>query len=75
MLEIGLPRVRMTRGFLQDVSRAVSRFSRGPFAENQRQHIFYPTGLNTIAIVSSNRFFDSSGSNMDDFINPVGSKK
>ena len=48
MLEIGLPRVRMTRGFLQDVSRAVSRFSRGPFAENQRQHIFYPTGLNTI---------------------------
>ena len=39
MLEIDLPRLRMSRSFLQDVSglRAVSRFSRGPVAGNHRQ--------------------------------------
>ena len=49
MLEFGLPRLRMSRNFLQDLSRAVSRFSRGPVAGNHRQHFFDPTGSNTIA--------------------------
>ena len=47
MLEIGLPRLRMSQSFLQDISRAVSRFSRGlvgPVAGNHRQHFFGPTG-------------------------------
>ena len=47
MLEIGLPRPRMIRTFLQD-SRAVSRFSSGPVAGNNRQHVFDPTGSNAI---------------------------
>ena len=51
MLEIGLRRVRMRRRFLQDLCRAVSRFSRGRFAGNRRQHCFDPTGSNTITIV------------------------
>ena len=50
-LEIGLPRLRMSRSFLQDLSRAVSRFSRGPVAGNHRRHFFDPTGSNTIWIV------------------------
>ena len=33
LLEIGLPRLRMSRSFLQDLSRAVSRFSRGQLQE------------------------------------------
>ena len=37
ILEIGLPRPRMTWSFLQDLSRAVSRFSWGPVAGNHRQ--------------------------------------
>ena len=48
MLAIGLHRLRISRSFLQHVSRAVSRFSRGPAAGNHRQHYFDPTGLNTI---------------------------
>ena len=49
MLEIGLPRLRMSRSFLQHLSRAaVSRFSRGPVAGNHRQHFFDPTGSNTV---------------------------
>ena len=48
MFEIGLPRLRMSRSFLQDLSRAVSRFARGPVAGNHRQHFFDPTGSNTI---------------------------
>ena len=50
MLKIGLP-LKMSRSFLQDLSRAVSRFSRGPVTGNHRQHFFDPTGSNTIAIV------------------------
>ena len=48
MLEIGIPRLRMSRSFLQDLSRAVSCFSSGPVAGNHRQHFFDPTESNTI---------------------------
>ena len=61
MLEIGLPRLRVNRSFLQDLSRAVSRFSRGPVAGNHRQHFFDPTGSNTITIpgrIENNVFLD-----------------
>ena len=44
MLEIGLPRLRMSRSFLQDLSRAVSRFSRA-----QLQEITASAFSNTIA--------------------------
>ena len=51
MLEIGLPRPRMIRSFLQDLcSGAVSRFSRCPVAGNHRRHFFHPTGSSTITI-------------------------
>ena len=40
MLEIDLPRLRMSRIFLRDLSRAVSRFSRGPVARNHRRRFF-----------------------------------
>ena len=72
MLDIGLAR-RMSRSFLQDLSRAVSRFSRGPVAGNHRQHFFDPTGSNTITNVHRIEkmfFFDPIGN-----CNPVGSKK
>ena len=60
MLEIGLPRLRISRSFLQDLSRAVSRFARGPVAGNHRDHFFDLTGSNTIAIVHriEKSFFD-----------------
>ena len=45
MFEIGLPRLRMACSFLQDLSRAVPRFYRGPVAGSRRQHFFDPTGL------------------------------
>ena len=45
MLKICHPCLRMTWSFLQDPSRAVSRFSRGPVAGNHRQHAFDSTGL------------------------------
>ena len=57
-----LPRTRWKLVFLasewvgvssQDLSRAVSRFSRGPVAGNRGQHFFDPTGSNTITIVKS----------------------
>ena len=51
MLEIDLPCLRMNRSFLQDLSRAASRLSRGPVAGNHRQHFFDPIGSNTITIV------------------------
>ena len=73
MLEIGLPRLRLSQSFLQDLSRAVSRFSRGPVAGNHRQHIFDPTGPNTITIydrIENNVIFDPIG-----VCNPVGSQK
>ena len=60
MLEDGLPRVGMNRNFLQDLSRADSRFSRGPVAANHRQHSFDPTGSSTITIpdrIENNVFF------------------
>ena len=57
MFEIGLPRLRMACSFLQDLSRAVPRFSRGPFAGNRLQHFFDPTGLQT-PIGSKIAFFD-----------------
>ena len=53
MLEIGLPRLRMTWSFLQDLSRAVARFSTSRVAGNHRQHLFDPTGSDVITI--SNR--------------------
>ena len=72
MVEIGLPRVRMSRSFLQDLSRVVSRFSRGPVAGNQRQHFFDPTGLMKSSIFDP----DESKNRLDDTIaivfNPVG---
>ena len=63
-LEIGLPRLSMNHSFLQHVSRAASRFSRGPVAGNHRQHSFDPTGSNTITIsdrIEKKRFFRSDG--------------
>ena len=51
MLEIDLPRLRMSRSFLQDLSKAVCRFPRGTVAGNHRQHFFDPTGLYTITII------------------------
>ena len=69
MLEVGLPPLRMSRSFLQDLSRAVSRFSRGPVAGNHLQHFFDPTGSNTIIIVhqiEKNVFFDPI------FFDPIG---
>ena len=48
MLEIGLPRLRISRRFLQDLSRAVCRFSSGLVAGNHRQHFFDPTGSSAI---------------------------
>ena len=50
MLEISLSRLRMTWSFLQHLSTAVCRFSRGPAAGNHRQHFFDPTGSNAIKI-------------------------
>ena len=50
MLDVGLPRLRMSRSFLQDIFRTVSLFSRGSVAGNHRQHFFDPAGSNTIAI-------------------------
>ena len=44
MLEIGLPRLRMSRSFLQDLSRAVSCFSRGAVAVNHRQRFSIQLG-------------------------------
>ena len=41
MLEIGLPRLIISRRFLQHLSRAVSRFSRGSVAGNHRQHLLF----------------------------------
>ena len=43
MLELGLPRLRMNRSFLQDLSRAVSRFSRVPVAGYHLQTNNYRT--------------------------------
>ena len=70
--------------FLEDVSRAVSPFSRGPVAGNHGKHFFYPAETNTITkknltvgqiplkspIGSKKTFFDPVG----DCI-PVGPKK
>ena len=56
MLEIGLPRLRMSRGFLEHQSRTVSRFSRGPVAGNHRQQFFGPTGSQS-PTGSKKRFF------------------
>ena len=54
MLETGLPRLRMNRSVLQDLSRAVSRFSRGPVAGSHRQHFFDPTNTfeKVLAVIS-----------------------
>ena len=49
-LELGLARLGMSRSFLQDLSRAISRISRGPVAGNRRQHFFDPSGSNTITV-------------------------
>ena len=72
--EIGPPRLRITLSFLQDLSRAVSRFSRGPVAGSHRQHFFDPTWSNAITIsdrIVKNAFFpDPIGD-----CNPVRSKK
>ena len=46
--KIGLPRLRISRRFLQDLSRAVCRFSSGLVAGNHRQHFFDPTGSSAI---------------------------
>ena len=73
----GLSRLRMSRSFLQDLSRAISRFSRGPVAGNHRQHFFDPTGSNTITSVhriDKKRFF-SIRSGIAIVFDPVGSKK
>ena len=70
MLQIGLPCLRKNRSFLQDLSRAISRFSRGPVAGNHRQHFFNPTGSNTITISDRSQKNDPIGD-----CNPVGSKK
>ena len=67
MLEIGLPRLRMSRRFVQNLSRAVSRFSRGPVARNHRQHFLNQTGSNTIANVhriETKRFFPIRSGNV-----------
>ena len=45
MLEIGLPRLRMSWSFLQDLSKAVSRFSRGPVAGNHRHFFSIRSGI------------------------------
>ena len=60
MLEAGLPRPTMSQGFLQDLSEAVSRFSRGPVAKNHHQHFFDPTGSNTVRTPDriEKKFFD-----------------
>ena len=56
--------------FLQDLFIAVSRFSRGPVAGNdRRQHFFGPTGSNTTTIS------DRIGKKTIGDCNPVGSKK
>ena len=73
MSEIGLCHLRMAWSFLQDLSRAVSRFSRGPVAGNHRQHLFDPTGPKMITIydrIEKNVFFDPIG-----VCNPVESRK
>ena len=54
--KICLPRLRMGRSVLQDLSRAVSRFSRGPVAGNDV--ITFSTQLGQIRLQSSKRFFD-----------------
>ena len=62
MLDFGLARLRMTWSFLQDLSRAVPRFSRGPVAGNHRQHFFDPTRPNTATIsdrIEKKHFFRS----------------
>ena len=78
MLGIGLPRLRMTWSFLQDLSRAVSRFPRGPVAGYHRQHCFDPTGSNTITIVhriEKKSFFRSNREmNVKSYLTQFGSK-
>ena len=56
ILEIGLPRLKISCNFLQDLSRAVSRFPKGPVSGNHCQYFFDPTGSNTNAL---NTFFRS----------------
>ena len=69
MLDIGVPRLSMMAwSFLQDLSRAVPRFSRGPVAGNHRQHFFDPTGSDII--LEKNVFFGPIGD-----YDAVGSKK
>ena len=48
MCEVAVSRLRMTWTFLQDLSRAVSRFSRCPVARNHLRYFSDPTGSNTI---------------------------
>ena len=67
MLEIGIARLRMSRSFLHNLPRAVSRFSRGPVARNHRQHFLNQTGSNTIANVhriETKRFFPIRSGNV-----------
>ena len=50
LCETAVSRVRITWTFLQDLSRAVSRFSRCPVAGIHRRYFSDPTGSNTITI-------------------------
>ena len=62
MCETDVSRLRTTWTFLQDLSRAVSRFSRCPIAGNHLQYLSDPTGPNTITIpdwVGKKRIFRS----------------
>ena len=64
MLEMGLPRLGMSRSFLQELSRAVSRSSRGPVAGNHPEHFFDPTGSSKITTpdrIENNVFSIRSG--------------
>ena len=78
MLEISLPRLRMSRRFLQDLSKrfvfmvtcnestAVSLFSRGPVAGDHRQHFFDSSGSNIITTpdrIEKTFFFNPIGYN------------
>ena len=64
MGETAVSCLRMTWTFLQDLSRAVLRFSRCPVAGNHLRYFSDPTGSNTITIrdrIGKNVFSDPIG--------------
>ena len=73
MCETAVSRLRMSWTYLQDLSRAVSRFSRRSVAGNHLRYPSNPTGSNTITIpdwIGKNLFFSDPIPNRV-FLDPI----